>query len=396
MTAAVVLGDSDVRLWGLSSRQRLQRQFRQIDGIDVVGSVDAIPAGETKVLLIRAEYLFEVKTIGKLGEHDAVFLRCRTNGGLAAAVTVGADAERAAETLLGNDAGGQSVIEPAALEDYDHTLRKTEAPLLEPVVEDNKEALQSRLYGGAYKGITDLVTKFLWPRPVKPVVRWCASNRITPNMVTMVGIGLVIYACFAFLDGNYWAGLAAGWVMTFLDTVDGKLARVTVASSKLGHYLDHVTDILHPPFWYVFWGMSLVNFDGVIGFSAVDLYWMIGIGYVVGRLIEAVFHLLGSCSIFSWRPFDAYFRLVTGRRNPSLIIFTAAMLLGRPDWGFVGVAFWTGGTTVLLALRLIYAVVVRASSGPLTSWLTDADTARTQNARAYAIFSSTRSAYGAA
>jgi len=46
-----------------------------------------------------------------------------------------------------------------------------------------------------------------------------------------------------------------------------------------------------------------------------------------------------------WRPFDAYFRLVTARRNPCLIILTASALIGRPDWGFLAVTAWTVLTT---------------------------------------------------
>jgi len=205
---------------------------------------------------------------------------------------------------------------------------------------------------------------------------------------------MVVIACFAFLYGYYATGLAAGWLMTFLDTVDGKLARVTVMSSKFGHYLDHVTDIVHPPFWYVFWGMSLTGFTPVAGFDQAGMYWLIAIGYVGGRLIEAVFHLLGEASIFSWRPFDAYFRLITGRRNPCLIILTLALLLGSPYWGFVGVTFWTVGTTLVLLLRLAQGSVHRLKSGRLKPWLADVDTARVAHPRAFGTFSSTKSAYG--
>ena len=42
--------------------------------------------------------------------------------------------------------------------------------------------------------------------------------------------------------------------MTFLDTVDGKLARTTLTSSKWGDIFDHGIDLVHPPFWYVAWG----------------------------------------------------------------------------------------------------------------------------------------------
>ena len=48
-----------------------------------------------------------------------------------------------------------------------------------------------------------------------------------------------------------------GWLMTFLDTVDGKLARVTVTSSRIGDVLDHGLDIIHPPLWYIAWGVGL-------------------------------------------------------------------------------------------------------------------------------------------
>ena len=72
-------------------------------------------------------------------------------------------------------------------------------------------------------------------------------------------------------------------------------------------------------------------------------------GYVGGRVIEALFHLLGECTLFSWRPFDAYFRLITARRNPCLIILTIATLCARADLGILGVAAWTCLSTAIMA-----------------------------------------------
>jgi phosphatidylglycerophosphate synthase len=42
-----------------------------------------------------------------------------------------------------------------------------------------------------------------------------------------------------------------------LDTVDGKLARVTVTSGRFGHCFDHIIDLIHPPVWYILWGRGL-------------------------------------------------------------------------------------------------------------------------------------------
>ena len=244
-------------------------------------------------------------------------------------------------------------------------------------------------YGNAYRGITDLVTKFVWPRPAKQVVHVCANLGITPNMVTSIGLVLVIAASFLFLHGYYAWGLLAGWIMTFLDTVDGKLARVTIRSSKFGHLYDHLIDLIHPPFWYIMWGASLVGFSGVMGLSVDQMNWAIIIAYISGRLVEVIFQLLGSCGIFTWRPLDAWFRLITARRNPCMILLTLSVVVGRPDWGFIAVAFWTVLTTVILNLRLLYGAITRLSQGPLSSWLSEEDVATGTNARSYAIFGST-------
>jgi phosphatidylglycerophosphate synthase len=69
-------------------------------------------------------------------------------------------------------------------------------------------------------------------------------------MVTIAGIILVFVAFYFFLRGQFLSGLLCAWIMTFLDTVDGKLARTTLTSSKWGDVLDHGIDLIHPPFWY--------------------------------------------------------------------------------------------------------------------------------------------------
>ncbi|MDF0678127.1 MAG: CDP-alcohol phosphatidyltransferase family protein [Nitrosomonas sp.] len=56
----------------------------------------------------------------------------------------------------------------------------------------------------------------------------------------------------------WYPGLIMAWLTKLLDTVDGKLARVTLTSSKLGDVLDHGLDIIHPPLWYLAWGVGLM------------------------------------------------------------------------------------------------------------------------------------------
>ncbi len=390
---ACILGDHPLRLWGLSSRERLERQLRAA-GFSDITTVPEDLTGATRVVLVQATYLFEQRTISALAKQENSLLACPQDGGLAAAVCSGARAVDFAAALTSPSAPRPSdarLVRPDELEQYDDHLRRIEPPLLEPLHADRRVALESILYGNSYKGITDLVTKWLWPRPARVMVGWCANAGISPNMVTLTGLVLVIAAAWMFAHGAFASGLLCGWIMTLLDTVDGKLARVTVQSSKVGHWLDHGMDIIHPPFWYVLWGTGLGNALDP-GTQHLTTLLIVG-GYLAGRALEALFHALGTCSMFAWRPFDAYFRLITARRNPCLIILSVALLCGHADWALLGVAWWTALSSALMALRLLYAITERMRHGPLRSWLTD-PTAATVHAQAFRTFAGTRGAYG--
>jgi phosphatidylglycerophosphate synthase len=258
-------------------------------------------------------------------------------------------------------------------ESFNEHLRKSQPLFVEPIRPDTQRALEERLFSSSYKGITDLVTKWLWPVPAKWATRLCVAGGVMPNHVTTLSIVLVVVAGALFANGFYAWGLLASWIMTFLDTVDGKLARVTVTSTRLGHFLDKILDIVHPPFWYLLWGLGLASFQPVL--PSLTLNIIIGaifIGYIAGRLIEGAFQLwFGNFGIFCWRQFDSYNRLVTARRNPNLILLTISLLINRPDMGLVAVAAWTILSSLLLLVRLGVAFRTRVVHGPLHSWLAD-------------------------
>lgn len=394
---------SSTRLWGLDSTRRLQRQLLEISktlsgdlsDIQWLDDLDKVPEN-SRILVINGNFLFESRTLrGVLVRPDTVLSHPDNHSAAAAFV----DSCRLPGVLayFREDnrplPPGLKMIQPGDMAAFDESLRRSTTPLLETISTQRKNELENQLYGNAYRGITDLVTKFAWPRPAKRMVHVCANTGITPNMVTSAGLLLVIAACYFFWKGQYGWGLLAGWIMTFLDTVDGKLARVTIKSSKFGHLFDHGIDLFHPPFWYIYWGMSLLDFQPVMGIDQQQMYWLIIIAYVVGRVVEGVFPLLGNCSIFTWRPYDAWFRLVTARRNPNLILLSLSILVAKPEWGFVAVVFWSVFTSMILVLRLLYAVMIRLTQGPLSSWLSEDDVATGPNARTYAIFGTTRGAY---
>ena len=249
--------------------------------------------------------------------------------------------------------------------DYDKALRKREAPYALSLFQTTPAQVERRLFKGAYKGVTDLVTKYAWPEPALHVTRLCANLRLTPNMVTTASLFLVCLAFYYFWIGAWIPGILAGWAITFLDTVDGKLERTTMTYSAWGNIYDHGIDLIHPPFWY--WAM----YTGLLA-TGVSHPWLfpalviILVGYALGRVTEGIFMRRYGFHIHVWRPVDAFMREITARRNPNLLIFMICTLFGAPLWGVILVAAWTLICAPFHMVRLVQAFATKA---PITSFM---------------------------
>lgn len=393
---AHMLCESPILLWGLSTRQRLERAFRRTGRLDFLEDIESIPP-QSSVILIRGDYLFDNRVINSLIEAPGVVLQIAQEGRrVAVAAHVPAGCARQARELLDGRSSEESLpgVRTETLgtlcSAFEERLRKSDPPFVLPITEENRGDLEKRLFASSYKGVTDLITKWAWPRPAAWCTRQCVRLGLSPNQVTFIGFVLVLIATALFSYGHFAWGLLAGWVMTFLDTVDGKLARVTITSSRFGHLFDHVIDLVHPPIWYVAWGLGLgVSYVVRPELSLQTVLWVIVAGYIVGRLVELAFSLwLGPFGIFCWQPVDSYFRLITARRNPNLILLTAAAVTGHPALGLLAVAFWTVLTSLFLLIRLAMAAGARIASGPLRTWLSDIDQRTYERSLAAKLFSS--------
>jgi hypothetical protein len=67
-----------------------------------------------------------------------------------------------------------------------------------------------------------------------------------------------------------------------------------------------------------------------------------------------------------WRPIDSFMRTITARRNPNLLIFMIAALIGFAETGFLLVALWTVICFIFHGVRLLQALL---TSRPVTSWM---------------------------
>jgi phosphatidylglycerophosphate synthase len=372
-----IFRESPVRLWGLSSRERLERMLAK-SGTPIIIERKPLVAADDTVLLLRGDFLYDKRIIQNMIGNPGVVLEAATAAGRrpVAAHVPGELADRMESILSADDScdypeGLRRETPDTLVTAYLKELRKFDLPYLLPITEKNRRNLESHLFDGSYKGVTDLVTKWLWPVPAQWGVRFCARYGIVPNHVTSLSLILSVLAAVCFYQGNYAPGLAAAWIMTFLDTVDGKLARVTINYSPFGHIFDHAIDLVFPPIWYFAWWLSLPAIPGLSMSLALGL--VMG-GYVAGRAVEGVFkQCLESSGVFCWQPVDSCFRLITGRRNPNLLLLTVCLCFGRADVGLLLVCLWTALSSVFLVLRLIMGFVTRFRSGPLRSWFLDVD-----------------------
>ncbi len=367
--AFCLIGDSDIRPFNLSPRDRLRRSLARA-GVETELSPSDLETWDGPAIALRADYLMDDGLVRALAAATGIALRAEGGHVVAAHGADRAGARKAFEVVAElEDVGGSDFVvqDPTTLAtSYQKSLRKRAKPILVHAEGADVRALERLLFDGAYKGVTDLVTKYVWPLPALAVTRWCARHGVTPNTVTWVSAACVVLATVLFWHGWFVAGLAAAWAMCFLDTVDGKLARCTLTSTRLGDVFDHGIDLLHPPFWYYAW------FAGLGAALAVPLswaLWVVILGYVAGRLQEGLFIWRFGIEIHTWRPLDSWFRLITARRNPNLLILTAAALLRAPDTGLALVAWWTILSFAFHSVRIAQAFLAQLSGRPPQSWL---------------------------
>ena len=372
-----ILQESPIKLWGLSSRERLERMLTKA-GVSCGPRDENAVAGKDSVLLLRGDFLYDQRIVKNMIDSVGIVLEAAAaEGHRPVAAHVSAELADRMEAILSDDGrhdypeGLRQETPETLVNAYLMELRKFDAPYLLPISESSRRSLEKRLFDGSYKGVTDLVTKWLWPAPARWATGVCTRYGIVPNQVTTLSLILSALAVLMFYNGFYVTGLFMAWFMTFLDTVDGKLARVTLNYSPFGNIYDHAIDLVFPPIWYVVWALSLQSIPGM---STEVAIWTVMVGYIVGRLVEVVFkQFLESSGIFCWQPIDSCFRLITGRRNPNLVLLTVSLFFGRPDIGLLAVCLWTALSSIFLIARLIMGIQSRISSGPLRSWFLDLD-----------------------
>jgi phosphatidylglycerophosphate synthase len=96
-------------------------------------------------------------------------------------------------------------------------------------------------------------------RKFSKLLTWLAVRvNATPNQVTLISFAIGLYSAYSFSQGSFWwifLGAVLLQLSIIVDCVDGELARYTRKFSKLGAWLDAVTDRVKE--YMVFLGLAI-------------------------------------------------------------------------------------------------------------------------------------------
>jgi phosphatidylglycerophosphate synthase len=376
-----LLGTCSHKIWGRDVAMLLE-QLLVRQGLEPLPSDEEALLTDGSIAIFRVDYFFDRSAVKLLlASPGSAIVEWRSSGRAQplAVLCAAYDADRWRALILGEPRSKEDLPQGTELIDaakpptvFEDQVRKRSHPLILAVNEMTCDEIENRTFELAYKGVTDIVTKYVFPRPAFYATQLAAKLGVKPNAVTAASLLLVVVVLDLFAQNELALGLCAGFAMSFLDTVDGKLARVTQTSSTFGNYFDHVIDMVHPPLWWIAWwwgvGTGLDPQPGWWNAAGIAVF----AGYIALRLQEWNFIATFGVRLHTWRRWDSRFRLISSRRNPNLILLSVATLGGRPDLGLAAVALWTLGCLAIHGVRWMQAWLEVRRSGPLSSWLEDA------------------------
>jgi len=327
--------------------ERLRRALRDARGALV--AVDGAHVTDPRLIRFLASARPCVAARGEGAQRAAALCLDRSHADAipAEATTLSA----VADALL---AGGKiAPLDERAFPAYIDKLRRT-LPWWQYVVEDadTRRRLERQLFWDNYKGSTDLLTRWVYPPLVWPLVRVCTALGVHPNVLTALSVVLAFAAVPLWAGGHWFAGFVCAYAMSVLDSVDGKVARLMLTESKIGNVLDHGLDQVHPPFWYFAWawGLGARTLADPMYLAAV---WLI-VFYVADRLVLGIARYKLGSALHAATRLDALARAVIARRNITMTIMAIALALGAGDAGLILVTAWQALTFAWHTLRTVW------------------------------------------
>jgi phosphatidylglycerophosphate synthase len=249
----------------------------------------------------------------------------------------------------------------ASLDPYSPELRGTATPyVIRSASPEEKRQAWNVLLDHVQKRSLDLPGQYFDTPFENFLVRRFAPTGVTPNQITLATLLVAGVVAWLFLHGWLRIGVLIALVVGVLDGVDGKLARLKLATSKIGE-LEHVGDFFYENAWY----LALARHFAAVTQRA-DL-WYAGLALVGCDLVDSLLYLAAQrrtgTMLDELTPFDRRFRAIAGRRNVYVMIFVVGFFAGRPVDAFLGAVGWAVVTIAVHAARVAWILVTVPRAG---------------------------------
>lgn len=249
---------------------------------------------------------------------------------------------------------------PADFDAYIDDLRLRNEPyLFRWRAGDAMRPIENRMYEANFKGTLDFIAIYIYKYPVREIVRLLGRFRwVSPNHLTFLSIVASFAVPSFFAAGHLGWAILIGWLMFILDSVDGKLARLTVRLSKTAGLLEHATSTPALFLWFPSLGWHLSD-GGLLDFSqpVVIAMWILMLLYWLDKSINGLFRRHFKIDLYNWSRFDEKFHLIACRRAIIMLIITIGYMAGNVEAGFVALAGWMILTFVIHALRFAMILI---------------------------------------
>jgi phosphatidylglycerophosphate synthase len=348
---------SEVRIGGVSLRERQERMLRQLGEPAITLIFSRLEMTTTdSVLLLWGDTLFDPRIVQKLlaqsGNFIAVDGRCAQEWvGAAHLESHFFQSQSVANLNLTHTYHTHteekikiretieflsSVCKPldiSEMEDYVPKLRKN-VPIYWQRIQDESDVRRAEklLLASSEKDPSDVMA--ILHRPIENwVVVHLARTPITPNQVTLFVNILAWMATYLFATGNLIYAALLTFGVGLVDGFDGKLARLKGMVSKVGS-LEHAFDLLFEFSWILALGYFLTQSEGLMALLLAG-----GIVTIVAfyRSIYDRYGQLASKSLDVAGRFENFFRRVAGRRNLFNIWILISVLVQAPIWALYAI-----------------------------------------------------------
>jgi phosphatidylglycerophosphate synthase len=151
---------------------------------------------------------------------------------------------------------------------------------------------------------------------------------VTPgNILSVVGVGLVLAGLWEMWDGQYWNGLVLIAIGRICDLIDGAIAHATGTKSPLGEATDASCDKIG--------ALATLMVFGAAGW----LWWLVALLIGLQNLVNSLIGLIGRERKYRLHPLPAG-KISTAGEWVGLLGFAFVAALGLDHLSALGIAFY--------------------------------------------------------